>query len=71
MLEKLPAIADRLAVVTPRRSATMNSVRRMIKALADRIYPSSSEPVVVDGHKYDVGSDKVLNRLKLSLCQLP
>jgi len=68
VLEKLPSIMDRLAAGdTEAMSQAMNSVRRMIKAFADRVYPPREEDVVLDGQKYDVGSDKVLNRLKLFL----
>lgn len=68
VLEKLPAIMDRIAAGDHEAiSQAMNSVRRMIKALADRVYPAQTEPVVIDGQKYDVGSDRVLNRLKLFL----
>jgi hypothetical protein len=68
VLEKLPAVMDRIAAGDAEAvSQAMNSVRRMIKALADRVYPAVTEPVVVDGQKYEAGSDKVLNRLKLFL----
>jgi AbiTii len=68
VLDKLPAVMDRLAAGDAEAvSQAMNSVRRMIKALADRVYPPTSEPVLVDGQKYEVGADKVLNRLKLFL----
>jgi hypothetical protein len=68
VLEKLPAIYDRLSANDAEAiSQAMNSVRRMIKSVADRLYPPSSEPVVQGGQTYGVGSDKVLNRLKLFL----
>lgn len=61
VLEKLPTIIDRLAAGDPEAvSQAMNSVRRMIKALADRVYPAKDEVVEVHGQKYDVGSDKVV-----------
>jgi hypothetical protein len=67
-LAKLPAVMDRLAAGDAEAiSQAMNSVRRMIKALADRVYPPTAEPVIVEGQKYEVGADKVLNRLKLFL----
>jgi hypothetical protein len=68
VLEKLPVIMDRIAEGDAEAvSQAMNSVRRMIKSLADRVYPAKAEIVVIDGQKYDVRSDKVLNRLKLYL----
>jgi len=70
VLEKLPTIMDRIAERDPEAvSQAMNSVRRMIKSLADRAYPANTESVVVDGESYDVGSDKVLIRLKLVLIE--
>lgn len=67
-LEKIPSLYDRLSADDPEAvSQAMNSLRRIFKAVADRVYPASNEPVIVDGHKYEVGSDKVLNRIKLFL----
>lgn len=67
-LEKIPAVYDRLAAGDPEAvSHGMNSLRRIIKSLADRVYPASDQPVLIDGQKYEVGTDKVLNRIKLFL----
>lgn len=70
VLEKLPAIYDRLSAGDSEAvSQAMNSVRRMIKSVADGVYPPSEDAVEVDGQKYEIGSDKVLNRLKLLLLE--
>lgn len=68
VLEKVPSVYDRLAERDPEAiSQAMNTVRRMIKVFADRVYPPSEVPREVDGQKYEIGSDKVLNRIKLYL----
>lgn len=68
VLEKLPAVYDRLSAGDKESvSQAMNSVRRMIKVFADSVYPPEKKPVSVDGKKYEVGSDKVLNRIELYL----
>ena len=67
VLEKMPSISDRLTAGDPEAvSQAMNSVRRMIKCLADHVYPGD-QMVVMEGQGYEVGSDKVLKRLKLFL----
>ena len=66
--EKFPSVVDRLAAGDPEAvSQAMNSVRRMIKALADHVYPPGDQAITVDGQKYEIGTDKVLNRIKLYL----
>lgn len=66
--EKVPAIYDRLSAGDPEAvSQAMNSVRRMIKSVADHVYPPSDVAVLENGQTYEVGTDKVLNRLKLFL----
>lgn len=68
VLQKFPAIYDRLTDGDPEAiSQALNSVRRMIKAFADAVYPPSEGYVELNGQKYDIGSDKVLNRIKLFL----
>ncbi len=69
VLEKLPAIYDRLSAGDDPEavSQAMNSVRRIIKSAADQVYAPSETPVSVDGQRYEVGTDKVLNRIKLFL----
>jgi len=37
----------------------------MIKAFADAVYPPSDSSVTIDGQTYQIGSDKVLNRIQL------
>jgi|HubBroStandDraft_6_1064221.scaffolds.fasta_scaffold16469_5 hypothetical protein len=44
-------------------SQALNSCRRLIYALADKLVAPTSTPVVVDGKSYDLGSDKYLNRI--------
>jgi len=66
VLEKIPAISDRLASGDGEAiSQAMNSCRRMIKAFADTVYPPREDSITVDGKPYEVGSDKVLNRITL------
>jgi hypothetical protein len=68
VLEKIPAIYDRLASGEQEAiSQAMNSVRRMIKAFADTVYPPGEGTVELNDHKYEIGNDKVLNRIKLFL----
>lgn len=68
VLEKIPAIYDRLAAGDQEAvSQAMNSLRRMIKAFADAVYPPREEVVEFNGHTYEVGSDKILNRINLFL----
>ena len=68
VLEKIPSISDRLAEGDGEAiSQAMNSCRRMIKALADAVYPASDTPVIVDGKEYQVGSENYLNRIKLHI----
>ena len=68
VLEKIPSIYDRLSEGDKEAvSQALNSVRRMIKALADHVYPPSDDERVVGGETYQLGSDKVLNRIKLYL----
>jgi hypothetical protein len=68
VLEKIPAIYDRLTAGDQEAvSQALNSVRRMIKAFADAVYPPAEGTVELSGQSYDIGSDKVLNRIKLFL----
>lgn len=67
-LDKIPALYDRLSAGDREAvSQAMNTLRRMIKAFADRVYPPSDDTRTVDGQSYAIGSDKVLNRIKLYL----
>lgn len=66
--EKIASVYERLAVGDAEAiSQAMNTVRRMIKSVADQVYPPSDTAVVQNGQTYEVGSDKVLNRLTLFL----
>jgi len=67
-LERLSSIAERLRAGDGEAvSQAMNSCRRVIKAVVDAVYPSSSSPVTLDGETYGVGDAEVLNRHKLFL----
>jgi hypothetical protein len=66
--DKIPAIRDRLLAGDPEAvSQALNSCRRMIRAFADAVYPPSDGSVTVDGQSYEIGKDKVLNRVQLYL----
>lgn len=68
VLEKIPSVSERLAAGDEEAiSQALNSCRRMIKAFADRVYPPNDTPVNVDGQTYEVGTDRVLNRINLFL----
>jgi hypothetical protein len=68
VLEKIPAIYDRLTAGDQEAvSQALHSVRRMIKAFADAVYPPGEGTVELAGQSYNIGSDKVLNRIKLFL----
>ncbi|MFH2108075.1 MAG: hypothetical protein ABII93_05340 [Chrysiogenia bacterium] len=67
-IAKVPAVYDRLTAGDPEAiSHGMSTLRRIIKSLADRVYPACDQPVQIDGQRYEVGADKVLNRIKLFL----
>jgi hypothetical protein len=70
VIEKLPAIYDRLAVGDKEAtSQALNSVRRMIRAFADSVYPAGEGTRELNGQAYQIGSDKILNRIKLYLAE--
>jgi hypothetical protein len=65
VIEKIPAITSRLAEGDAEAiSQALNSCRRMIKAFADTMEPGQEKDIDVDGEKYNIGSDKVLNRIQ-------
>ena len=67
-IKKVPAIYGRLSEGDPEAiSQALNSCRRMIKSFGDAVYPGKEGSVEVEGQSYQVGSDKVLNRIKLYL----
>ena len=70
VLEKIPSVSDRLAVGDHEAiSQAMSTLRRVIKAVADGVYPPSESPITIDGAQYEIGSDKVLNRIDLFVRQ--
>jgi hypothetical protein len=66
VLQKIPTICSRLGESDPEAtSQALNSCRRMIKAFADAVQSAAEQEVELDGQKYSLGSDKVLNRSDL------
>jgi hypothetical protein len=64
-LEKYRAAEQRIAEGTSEAHAqALASCRRMIKALADALYPPSAERIIgLDGKERDLGDDQYINRL--------
>lgn len=63
-IQKIPALYSRLAEGDSEAvSQAMNTLRRLIKATADRLQPASDVPIQIDGVPYEIGADKVLNRI--------
>ena len=61
---KLAAIYDSLNDDNPEKWATaLTSCRRMLKALADKLYPSSDVPVKRNGRDVKIGEEQYINRL--------
>ncbi len=64
VIEKIPAITARLTEGDAEAiSQALSSCRRMIKAFADAIEPGQEKDIEIDGEKYNIGTDKVLNRI--------
>lgn len=65
VLEKYRAAEKRIAEGTSEAYAqALTSCRRMIKALADALYPPSAEKIIgLDGKERDLGDDQYINRL--------
>ena len=64
--EKLSAIYDSLNDDNPEKWATaLTTCRRMIKAVADKLYPPSNISVQKKGKTIEVGEDNFINRLIL------
>lgn len=64
--QKISAIYDSLNDDNPEKWATaLTTCRRMLKALADKLYPSSNTPVLKGKNKIKVGEDSYINRLIL------
>jgi len=69
-VEKIPAITARLSDDDPEAiSQALNSCRRMIKAFADAVQPGENKQVEEEGEQYEIGSDKVLNRIQYFLSE--
>ena len=65
-VEKIPTVYDRLAEGdTESISQAMNTCRRIIKSFADAVQSPSDDPVKHEGTTYEMGSDKILNRIKV------
>ncbi len=63
-LDKIDAINERLADGTPENiSQALSSVRRLIKAVADELYPPT-DPIEVAGQLVELSAANVLNRLE-------
>ena len=61
---KLAAIYDSLNDDNPEKWATaLTSCRRMLKALADKLFPSSISPITRNGKVVKVGEEQYVNRL--------
>ena len=64
--EKLSAIYDSLNDDNPEKWATaLTTCRRMIKAVADKLYPPSNIPIDKKGKIIKVGEDNFINRIVL------
>ncbi len=68
VLEKIPAIYDRLAVGDREAvSQALNTCRRVIDAFADAVYPPRDQAVVINGNEHKVGAENTLNRITVYL----
>jgi hypothetical protein len=71
VLEKIPPICARLSEGdTEAVSQAQNSCRRMIKAFADAVQPPEEKEIELNGEKYQIGSDKILNRYRFTLAKI-
>ena len=62
--QKLTAIYDSLNDDNPEKWATaLTSCRRMLKALADKLYPATKNVIKKGGKEIDLGEKKYINRL--------
>jgi hypothetical protein len=70
VIEKIPSITARLGEGDREAvSQALNSCRRMIKAFADAVQPPEDREVEEGGATYQIGNDKVLNRIQYCLSQ--
>jgi hypothetical protein len=64
--EKISAILENLNDITPEKwSLALTSCRRLLKSLADKLYPSSNNFIEKNGKKISITDDKFINRLML------
>jgi len=71
-MTKVPAIYDRLMNGEPEAiSQALSSCRRMIKAFVDSVCPPKEAPADAESEEYAIGSDQVLNRIRLYLEKCP
>lgn len=63
-IKKLSAIYDNLNDTNPEKwSGALTSCRRMLKSIADILYPPKEEPILKDGKKIKLGNEEYINRL--------
>jgi len=68
VLEKIPAIYDRLAAGDQEAvSQALSTCRRVIDAFADAVYPPRDQAVIINGNELKVGSENTLNRITVYL----
>lgn len=64
VLERIPAVMGRLADGDPESiSQALTTVRRIIDAFADAIFPPRDEPVTLGGNEVSLGANRHLNRI--------
>lgn len=62
--QKLTAIYDSLNDDNPEKwSTALTTCRRMLKAVADKLYPSSNKPITKEGKEIKIGEEHFVNRL--------
>ncbi len=69
-LEKVPSISERLSAGDGEAvSQALNTVRRVLDAFADAVYPPRAGKVTVGGKELEVGADKTVNRIEAFLLE--
>ena len=67
-LDKVPSISERLSAGDGEAvSQALNTVRRVLDAFADAVYPPRAGKVTVGGKELEVGADKTINRIEAFL----
>ncbi len=67
-LDKIPAIYDRLTAGDREAvSQALNTCRRLIRSLADSVYPPQDGTITIDGEEFQLGANAYLNRIKAYL----